>query len=703
MAGETIRTVNTTGVTYHEDMVNHYSLWDPNHPECPQRFAEIIKRCEALNLLDRCKYISPREALPEEIQRFHSKNMITLLQDCQTKTADELEEISSYYDSIYICRETYRLAMLAAGSTIELVKALCNDEIKNGMAIVRPPGHHALQSEYCGYCFFNNVALAAEYALRKFNLSRILIVDWDVHHGQATQRVFYDDPRVLYFSIHRFDHGKFWPNLRESNADYIGYSSGEGFNFNVPLNKIGLGNADYITIFHQILLPVAVEYQPELIIVSAGFDPAVGCPEGEMNVTPACFAHFVNSLSHLANGKIAVVLEGGYFVKSLAEGAALCLKALLADPCPDIGPVGEIDESTRETILNVIYTHKNYWNCFKMYDTYPSGSSSLDADCFQPSIKFEHEEERIEKYPTRDCYPTRAEEIENFYSSWVDELIKNTKLRQVQYHCTCFSPISSKNYNLIRSLKQPEGRIIDVAENTNLEQVIPLILNSIVNNETGSVIFDVGPFKSYDFVCENGLLDLAIRKYDFKRVLFIDFKHQMKTSNFKTNSENRILHFSFAETDVLDSEKWQNDFEIYLPWTKESVGDQEFLVAWFKILLPISYQFNPDLIVISIKFGQEEELGLSVELYAYFVHWLTSLASGRVIVISDVNFENKHAVQSFLYCHRILLHSPVPSLRTVNRVVSFEFVNNLKLLAQRLRSHWMNLNFFEKLSENAVN
>lgn len=96
-------------------------------------------------------------------------------------------------------------------------------------------------------------------------------------------------------------------------------------------------------------------------------------------------------------------------------------------------------------------------------------------------------------------------------------------------------------------------------------------------------------------------------------------------------------------------------------------------------------------------------MGLSVELYAYFVHWLTSLASGRVIVISDVNFENKHAVQSFLYCHRILLHSPVPSLRTVNRVVSFEFVNNLKLLAQRLRSHWMNLNFFEKLSENAVN
>lgn len=170
------------------------------------------------------------------------------------------------------------------------------------MAIIRPPGHHAMKSEFNGYCFFNNVAIAAQLALDKHEVERILIVDWDVHHGQATQRMFYDDPRVLYFSVHRYEHGTFWPNLRESDYDYIGEHNGGGYNFNVPLNRTGMTNADYLAIFQQILLPVAIEvsvfvfdwslqhfvnsakicktqFQPELVIVSAGYDAAYGCPE----------------------------------------------------------------------------------------------------------------------------------------------------------------------------------------------------------------------------------------------------------------------------------------------------------------------------------------------------------------------------------------------------------------------------------------
>ncbi|XP_022236180.1 histone deacetylase 10-like, partial [Limulus polyphemus] len=105
------------------------------------------------------------------------------------------------------------------------------------MAIIRPPGHHAMEHKACGFCYFNNVAIAAKYALKHYGLNRILIVDWDVHHGQATQYAFYDDPRVLYFSIHLYEHGAFWPELRESNFDYVGEGSGKGFNINVPLNK----------------------------------------------------------------------------------------------------------------------------------------------------------------------------------------------------------------------------------------------------------------------------------------------------------------------------------------------------------------------------------------------------------------------------------------------------------------------------------
>lgn len=125
--------------------------------------------------------------------------------------------------------------------------------------VYRPPGHHAMQDEYCGYCFFNNVALAAQHALNKCGIEKILIVDWDVHHGQGTQQMFYEDNRVVYFSIHRYEHGAFWPELRESDYHFVGDNSGKGRNFNIPLNATGMKDADYLAIFQQILLPMAYE------------------------------------------------------------------------------------------------------------------------------------------------------------------------------------------------------------------------------------------------------------------------------------------------------------------------------------------------------------------------------------------------------------------------------------------------------------
>lgn len=160
---------------------------------------------------------------------------------------------------IPLFQSTFELSLLAVGSTIELVDSILLKGCQNGMAIIRPPGHHAMKAEFNGYCFFNNVAIAAQHALDDLGVQRILIVDWDVHHGQASQRMFYDDPRVLYFSIHRYEHGMFWPNLRESDFDYIGNGSGKGFNFNLPLNQTGMTNADYMAIWQQILLPVAME------------------------------------------------------------------------------------------------------------------------------------------------------------------------------------------------------------------------------------------------------------------------------------------------------------------------------------------------------------------------------------------------------------------------------------------------------------
>lgn len=239
----------------------HFCLWDSNYPECPERYTSVMLRCRELGLIDRCCKLTPRAATKDEILLNHTEEHYQLL--AATKGSvdnDKLEDMSSHYDAIYIHPESFDLSLLSCGSTIELVDQILSENIQNGMAIIRPPGHHAMKAEFNGYCFFNNVAVAAKHAIKHHkNVGRVLIVDWDIHHGQGSQRSFYDDPNVLYISIHRFEHGQFWPNLRESDYDYVGAGEGRGRNINVPLNKIGMTNADYLAIFNNLIMPVALE------------------------------------------------------------------------------------------------------------------------------------------------------------------------------------------------------------------------------------------------------------------------------------------------------------------------------------------------------------------------------------------------------------------------------------------------------------
>lgn len=216
--------------------------------------------CRALSLVNRCERIAARPGTADEILLKHSREHYDLLASTERQPDEaHLEAVSARFDAIYVHPSTFELAELAVGATIELVDAICAARVQNGMAIIRPPGHHAMEAEYNGYCFFNNVAIAAQRALDRGDAKRILIVDWDVHHGQATQRAFYDDKRVLYFSVHRYENGEFWPNLRESDYDYVGRGDGAGYNFNVPLNAVGMQNADYLAVWQQLLMPVALE------------------------------------------------------------------------------------------------------------------------------------------------------------------------------------------------------------------------------------------------------------------------------------------------------------------------------------------------------------------------------------------------------------------------------------------------------------
>jgi histone deacetylase 6 len=227
-----------TGITYDPLMLDYYCEWDPIYPEKPDRLLKPYERCQFYGLIDQCVDIKGRFATDEEVEKKHTHRVVEFMRKSENMTNEELMNLSKQYDSMYWHKNSNKAASWALGSSIELMDSIMSDKVKNGFAIIRPPGHHAMTDEPNGYCYFNNAAITAQLAKEKYGCKRVLIVDWDVHHGQGTQRMFYDDPSVLYFSIHRYDNGNFWPNLRESDFDFIGSGPGKGFNINVPLNKV---------------------------------------------------------------------------------------------------------------------------------------------------------------------------------------------------------------------------------------------------------------------------------------------------------------------------------------------------------------------------------------------------------------------------------------------------------------------------------
>ncbi|XP_018873958.2 polyamine deacetylase HDAC10 isoform X5 [Gorilla gorilla gorilla] len=250
-----------TALVYHEDMTATRLLWDD--PECeierPERLTAALDRLRQRGLEQRCLRLSAREASEEELGLVHSPEYVSLVRETQVLGKEELQALSGQFDAIYFHPSTFHCARLAAGAGLQLVDAVLTGAVQNGLALVRPPGHHSQRAAANGFCVFNNVAIAAAHAKQKHGLHRILVVDWDVHHGQGIQYLFEDDPSVLYFSWHRYEHGRFWPFLRESDADAVGRGQGLGFTVNLPWNQVGMGNADYVAAFLHLLLPLAFE------------------------------------------------------------------------------------------------------------------------------------------------------------------------------------------------------------------------------------------------------------------------------------------------------------------------------------------------------------------------------------------------------------------------------------------------------------
>ena len=297
--------MNRTGVVKDRRYLEH--VMDPGHPESPERLREIYQGIEEEEMKGRVlAKVKPRAATREELEMVHSPAYIDLIASTAGKPYVRLDGDTS------TCAKSYEAALLAAGGFLELIKVVMQGKLDNGFALVRPPGHHAERDRAMGFCIFNNVAIGAHYAFKNFSLQKILIVDWDVHHGNGTQNSFYEDPRVLDFSTHR---SAFYPGT--GAAAEVGKGRGEGFTVNIPLSP-GAGDTEYGILFEKILKPIALEYQPQLILVSAGFDTHYNDPLGGMEVTERGFARMTQILMEIAaattQGKLAFTLEGGYNV-----------------------------------------------------------------------------------------------------------------------------------------------------------------------------------------------------------------------------------------------------------------------------------------------------------------------------------------------------------------------------------------------------
>jgi histone deacetylase 6 len=352
-----------TGLVYDVRMRFHVEAIpteDDVHPEDPRRIHAIFEAFVQAGLAWRESTSGPltdyymgridaRMVTEEEVLLVHTKAHWDWVQSLSTKNADQLVDYlqhplqQSRMDSVYLSPSTPYCAALSAGGAIEACRATLLGKVKNVFAIIRPPGHHAEREDAKGFCFYDNVSIATKACQREFGPAcrKVLILDWDVHHGNGIQQANYDDPNVLYISLHVHEHGHFYPELsyRDKRGPYgdhlhCGEGAGIGKNVNIPWSRKGMGDADYIYAFQQVVMPIATEFNPDLVIIAAGFDAAEGDMLGGCKVTPAGYAHMTHMLMSLAGGKLAVCLEGGYNLDSIARSATAVSRTLMGQP-PD--------------------------------------------------------------------------------------------------------------------------------------------------------------------------------------------------------------------------------------------------------------------------------------------------------------------------------------------------------------------------------
>ncbi|TKS73697.1 Histone deacetylase 10 [Collichthys lucidus] len=646
-----------TALIYDEEMTKYKLLWvDPACKiEVPERLTVSHEALVQSGLADRCVSVPVREATDADILLVHSEEYLEAVKKTPYMTLEELKEFTLQYGDVYFHPNIYHCAKLAAGATLQLVDSVMMGKVRNGMALVRPPGHHSMRSAANGFCVFNNVAIAAQYAKQKYGVKRVLIVDWDVHHGQGVQYCFEDDPSVLYFSWHRYEHQQFWPQLRESDYDSVGKEKGAGFNINVPWNKVGMKNSDYLSVFCHVLLPVAYEFCPDLVLVCAGFDSAIGDPEGKMCASPDVFAHLTHLLMNLAGGRLCAVLEGGYNLTSLPQSVCQTVQTLLGDPAPPPTNLDGPCQSALESLHCVRSAHKQYWSSLKHAAELPT------SDISTKRIKLAEEGERLEKVEEEES----AEEEE----SWPEPPKR-------------VAPPVRTALLLPDGVACPDG----CKRFSSSDDPDPVIVNKLSFFPFAGLAYMSCKMMTYLITASQICSGLALVR-DVSMATMCVVQHAAAALS------NRVLVVCVGDAAVpvpstedgktflvQFSNKRSEEHKYYIPvCLKKGCGDVSgFTQAVLGLLLPLAYEYDPSLVLLV----RIPDSGLCDGVWLQLTGLLQGLAQGHTLVLMQE--EEKACVAPTASS---LLGDPAPSLGQLHAPLP-EDVEALERLRRRLQVDW---------------
>uniref|UniRef100_A0A6I8N9N3 Protein deacetylase HDAC6 n=1 Tax=Ornithorhynchus anatinus TaxID=9258 RepID=A0A6I8N9N3_ORNAN len=723
-----------TGLACEEQLSEFHCLWDQSFPECPERLHAVREKLAQYQLLERCTPVQV-----SGLGLVSDREFLKLMESTQQMSEEELRALADTYDSVFLHPNSYACARLATGTVLQLVDMVMAGEVRNGLAVVRPPGHHAQRERMDGYCMFNHLAVSARHAQEKHQVERVLIVDWDVHHGQGTQRIFDQDSSVLYFSIHRYEHARFWPHLPESDWRAAGIGRGRGYTINVPWNQVGMRDPDYISAFLHLLLPVAFEFQPQLVLVAAGFDSMMGDPKGEMAATPACFAHLTHLLMGLAGGKLILSLEGGYNLRSLGEGTSTALKSLLGDPCPLLEAPGPPCQSALASVSHALAAHQRYWRVLERHATLDRVMEEVLRPPPLARTGLVYDPTMMEHYNMWDSHhpelPQRISRIAQRHA----ELGLTQRCRALparlasdQELLLCHSPEYVEQMRATSGLKPRElhregeryNSIYIAPRSFHCAQLaagsacslVEAVLDGQVRNGV-AIVRPPGHHAERDTACGfcffNSVAVAARHAQQLAgrplRVLILDWDvHHGNGTQHMFEEDPSVLYVSlhrydhgsfFPTSEDGDSSQTGRGrgegFTLNVPWNGPRMGDPEYLTAFHRIIMPVAYEFNPELVLVSAGFdaARGDPLGgcqVTPEGYAHMTHLLMGLAGGRLVLVLEGGYNLSSISESMAMCTRTLLGDPPPVLPWL-RPLHPGALESLAQVTRIHRKYWQSL------------